>query len=104
MLIEHRDVTLEELAADSGIDEKTIRRIKDGKTSNPSIKTLIAICIGLKLHPCLSKDLIKKSNYNLDAISQENIAYTNILGTMYNKSIDEINEYLESISQERLTK
>lgn len=104
MLIKHRDVTLEELAADSGIDEKTIRRIKDGKTSNPSIKTLIAICIGLKLHPCLSKDLIKKSNYNLDAISQENIAYTNILGTMYNKSIDEINEYLESISQERLTK
>ncbi len=104
MLIKNRDVTLEELSADSGIDEKTIRRIKDGETSNPNIKTLVAICIGLKLHPCLSRDLIKKSNYNLDAISEENIAYNTILDTMYNKSIDEVNEYLESISQEKITK
>ena len=95
-LMKNRELTFEELAGKSDVNEKTIRRIVNGETDNPDIGTIIALCIGMRLHPRLSFNLIEKGNYNLKAINEENIIYGEILRTMYNCDLEDVNEFLSN--------
>lgn len=100
-LLKRSDSSIEEIANNCLINEKTIRRIKDGKTK-PNIRTLIAICIGMKSPPEITEALINKSNYRLQDSDQEDLALKLVLKT--SKTIHEANEMLMNLNLEPLTK
>ena len=57
---------------------------------------VVALCIGLKLHPILSLDLVKKAGYLFNQ-TPEHVAYQMILVAMTHNSIYECNEYLKTL-------
>ena len=95
-------MTNEEIAEKSGLDDRTIRRIRKNNTKAPNIKTILAICIGLRLNSNISYALIRRSNYNIDSISEKNVVYRQIIETMYNYPIEEVNKFLEENNLEKL--
>ena len=101
-IIENREMTNEEIAEKSGLDDRTIRRIRKNNTKAPNIKTILAICIGLRLNSNISYALIRRSNYNIDSISEKNVVYRQIIETMYNYPIEEVNKFLEENNLEKL--
>lgn len=54
LLMEEREITVEQLAETSGLSEKTISRLRSGE-NKPSLPTVIAICIGLSLRSVHSR-------------------------------------------------
>ena len=86
------------LASSCLISVRQIARLRADKTRYPNVKlsTVISLCIGLRLHPLLSFDLVKKAGILFNA-SVEHSAYQAMLLTMTNNSIYECNEYLETL-------
>lgn len=52
-----RDVRNQELADETNLGLKAISNLRNGKTE-PKLETVIAICIGMKLPPSISKMLV----------------------------------------------
>lgn len=48
-LCEERNITINKLAALSGITQSTVENIMSGKTKNPKLKTLHKLAVGLNL-------------------------------------------------------
>ena len=71
---EWRDVTFEELAERTLINERTIRRIINGE-SQGSLESLILICLGLHLPPEISNHIIEKSPFSLNYSNEDHIYY-----------------------------
>lgn len=94
MLMQNRNVTTEELSGTSGASVDNIGRLRQKEDADAKVETIIAICIGLKLYPDLSFDLLAKKGFNLERKTQENIAYRYILNTLYGKTIFEVNDFL----------
>ena len=97
--IEWSEMSQNEIAERSGVDVKTIQRLKNGETRNPDIKTIICLCIGMQLYPEISYALINESSYRLGN-SQRDIAYKFILNTCYTMTIDECNKHLQTFGVE----
>lgn len=100
-LIKISDKSIESIANDCCIDEKTIRRIKK-EENNPSIRTLIAICIAMQVPPPIIKVLISKSSYKLQEHTEEGIALNLVIDTC--RTIYDANNMLIELSQKPLTK
>lgn len=92
--MQNRNVTTEELSGTSGASVDNIGRLRQKEDADAKVETIIAICIGLKLYPDLSFDLLAKKGFNLERKTQENIAYRYILNTLYGKTIFEVNDFL----------
>ena len=90
-------MTREKLEENSYISVQTIKEIETNRNREYSIETLIALCIGMKLPPEFSFDLIRGSGFNIENNSTEkNCLYCFILRNLYSYSIDEINNFLEN--------
>ncbi|WP_100065018.1 helix-turn-helix domain-containing protein [Miniphocaeibacter massiliensis] len=100
-LIKESNMTLEKIAEKSYCDEKTIRRYKK-EEANPSIRTLIAICIALELPPTVSKRLIDISPCKIPETMDEGQTLSLILNIC--KTVDEANKLLESLNLDPLSK
>ena len=87
-----KGVTQEQLAESSLITDRRIRTycIDDQMVALPRV---VALCVGLKLHPIFAFDLVKKAGYLFNQ-SSEHVAYQMILLSMTQHSIFECNEYL----------
>lgn len=96
MLIKYRGLTNEDVEECSLVSEKTVRRLRNGETK-VSLKTLVALCIGLKLNPAISDALIQKSGCRFMAGDLTHIAYEQLIKAHYKSSIHVCNEYLESM-------
>lgn len=97
-------MTIEELAQESEISAETIgrmRRCKEECTS--SYETLIAVCIGMHLHPMLSEDLMSKAGKQLQK-TQKHICYGIILCDHYMGTVAEANAFLKQFGYEPLSK
>ena len=94
--------TIEQLAEICGISEKTIQRYKASDENECELPTLIALCVGLKLHPILSFDLLSKAGYGSLKSSKKHTAYKMILLTMYNCSVEQCNDYLQALGSKPL--
>lgn len=87
-----KGVTQEQLAESVLMTDRRIRTycIDDQMVALPRV---VALCVGLKLHPIFAFDLVKKAGYLFNQ-SSEHVAYQMILLSMTQHSIYECNEYL----------
>lgn len=90
-----RSYSQEKLEESSGVSVATIRRMETDKEYQKTLGKLMAICIGLKLYPDFSFDLISKSNCNFDNTIIFHSAYKMLLRTCYHLSVDECNQKLK---------
>jgi hypothetical protein len=98
-LVSHMDrlaCTEESLAEKSLIHAKTIQRMRNDLRYKSKLETVIAICIGLQLHPILSTDLVGKAGFALKPFDEEHIIYQMLLTSYYQNSIYECNEILRA--------
>lgn len=97
-------LTNEALAGRCLINGDTIRRYRNGSSrSKPTIQTVVALCVGLKLPIPFSFDLIHKAGYIFTG-EQSDIAYQTILCTMTRCSIYDCNKMLHSMGVPPLVK
>lgn len=73
-----RDVRNQELADETNLGLKAISNLRNGKTE-PKLETVIAICIGMKLPPSISKMLVELSGRKLRVGNQQEMLYEFIL-------------------------
>ena len=88
------NVSVEALAFDSKISERTIADMRNRDSYQPKLKNVIAICIALHLKPSFSYHLIEAAGYKLTP-SRQNRAYEYILDSMYMRDIDDCNKFLK---------
>lgn len=101
----HRDrkkCTQEQLEEYSGVSVSTIERMETKHGENGKLKNIIAVCIGLKLYPDFSFDLIGKSTHSLSDMIPHHSAYKMILRNCYHLSVEEVNEKLKSMNIETI--
>ena len=87
-------VTRQTLSDKSGVSERTLRKIFNDPKYRPELKTICALCIGLKLPPLFSRDLLRKAKVGFPDTS-DGYVQERILETFYRKSIGEINKILK---------
>lgn len=59
-----------------------------------TLENVVAICIGLQLHPIFSKDLLKKAGLGFKN-TEKQITYQLLIDSCYNESIHYCNEILQ---------
>ncbi|TQS71925.1 ImmA/IrrE family metallo-endopeptidase [Ornithinibacillus gellani] len=102
--MERLDFTVEKLAEAADISDKTVQRIRNEINYRPKFGTIIAICVGLKLPPPLSEDLIRKSGNIYIPGNQKHILYQMIINGMYHCPIEVCNELMIGSNFNKLSK
>jgi transcriptional regulator with XRE-family HTH domain len=91
---EWKKVTIKDLAEQTLLSERTIRRIINGEEPG-SINSIILICLGLNLPPKISGHIIRTSPFTLNFSNNSHIWYDFVLTHLYTKSMDEIRAFLQ---------
>ena len=94
--MKRKGITNEQLAERCLLSDRQIYRFKSELFPRISLRSAVALCIGLRLHPLLAMDLLGKAGYCFNA-SLEHTAYRMLILTMTNRSIYECNEQLKTI-------
>ncbi|EAD5361691.1 hypothetical protein K8A91_08685 [Listeria monocytogenes] len=92
----------EKLAEYAGLSDKTIGRMRNGVGT--SVQSVVAVCIGLQLHPDISATLLQKIGCILGPPVEINMIYKNILCNCNTQSIEECNDLLVHAGFDPLTK
>lgn len=92
-LMEWQNITVEALAERCGMSPKTIQRLRNDEECKTTLETIVALCIGLKLPPITSYDLIGKSRFSFIA-SEKHMAYRFLLDGYYIHTLPECNDLL----------
>ena len=88
-----KKMTNREMSIRTGISEEYIRRLRKNENINVSLQIVAALCIGLNLPPCFSKDLVNKSR-NSFPLTEDGYFQMRILEEMYMEPLESINEVL----------
>lgn len=91
-----------DLAVASNISDKTLWRLRNDENYLPSLQTLIAVCVGMKLSFQESMVLVELSPYRLRHTKFQDAIYTHILHRSKVVSVEEINICLEALKCEKL--
>ena len=94
--MDRKGVSCERLAEACLLSRNSIFRFKKEAYPSISLPNVICLCIGLKLHPLLSADLVRKAGYTFNG-SSEHTAYQMLLMTMTNNPIYECNDFLNQM-------
>ena len=94
--MQRKGVTQEQLAETSLLAVRSIRTYRGTEYPNITLPRVVALCVGLKLHPILAADLIRKAGLCFNQ-SEEHLAYQILLGTMTHNSIYACNDYLRAV-------
>ncbi len=86
----------EKLADLSTLSVGTIKRYRVEEDINRNLRTVVLICVGMKLHPIFSYDLIRKAGLCFTC-SLEHTAYQMLLMNSQKIGTEECIEYLKSI-------
>lgn len=92
-LMKDKGIKEEDLAARSGLSEKTIQRLRNQKIV-PTIETMMQLCIGLQLDPILSEYLMQAAGVRF-MDSELHRAYKVLLDTYYLYSVEYCNSLLK---------
>ena len=98
-----KGVSCERLAEASLLSRSSIFRFRKEPYPHISLPNVICLCIGLKLHPLLAADLVRKAGYTFNG-SYEHTTYQMLLMTMTNSSIYECNDFLGQMGIQSLEK
>ena len=94
-IMEKKGYTEELLSEVSWISLSTIKQYRQKEEKEKTLKTVIALCIGLHLHPWITEELIRKAGIVPKATKQDG-AYKFLYTTHYKDSIEDCNIYLRS--------
>ena len=94
--MKRKHVTSEALSEASSISVRQLARLRNGQYREIPLPTVIALCVGLKLHPLLSDDLLKKAGIRLTD-SVEHAGYRILLLCMADRSIYECDRFLSEL-------
>lgn len=95
-LRESMGMTREKLEEKSYISSQTIKEIETNRKRGYSLETIIALCIGMKLPPEFSFDLLKMAGFHIESYDNEkSCLYCYILRNLYDSPIDDINQILQ---------
>ena len=92
--IKRRKLTNEKMEERSGISERWIRELRKKEGTSKELATVLALCIGLNLHPFLAEDLITKSGYRL-GYTKEHMIYRWLISQHMDENLDAWNRHLQ---------
>ena len=101
--MQRKGLTQEQLAESSLLAARTIRSYQSTEAPSIGLPRVVALCIGLKLHPIFCFDLVRKAGYCFN-LTEEHVAYQMLLGSMTHSPIYECNEYLRTAGIQPLGK
>ena len=90
-----------DLAEESDIDEKTIKRIRNVMEYKPKLPTMIQLCIGLRVPTIICLALIDVSGYRLRFYGVE-LAYYYIITQKIGCTLEDCNKYLKDLGYPQL--
>ena len=99
-----KEDTLEELAERSGIAPRTLSNIKNDTSHNMKLESVVAICLGLRLPPELSFDLIEASGLSFRIANPNEAMYKHILYAPDDWDVGKWNEKLLKANLKPLNK
>lgn len=89
-------MTREKLEEQSYISAQTIKEIENNNKRGYLLETIMLLCIGMKLPPEFSFDLLRSAGFNIEVYdNQKNCLYCYILRNLYDCGIDYVNEILK---------
>ena len=88
-----RNVRNLELSDETNLGEKAISNLRNGKTE-PKLETVIAICIGMKLPPRISKMLVELSGRTLRVGNKQEMLYEFFLDCTASWDVNKCNSLL----------
>ena len=100
--IKRRGYTNEKMEERTGISSRMIQDYRNKKDAKPTLQSVLALCIGLNLHPSFSYDLIAKAGHNIMIASEEFLIYRYLIDNHHMENIFMWNEKLRDagISQQ----
>ena len=101
--MKRKGITEEQLAERSFVSGRQISRVRSSLNPCISLQSVICLCVGMKLHPVFSYDLVKKAGYSLND-SMEHTAYKIILTSMTTSSVRDCNKCLIQMGIRPITK
>ena len=87
--------TIEDLSFESGLAIRTINRHRSSETLKPSLASVVALCIGLKLHPIFSFDLIAKAGHRMSSSREDTARKSILVLTQHLQNIRRLQEAIE---------
>lgn len=96
IVMEEYKIREHKLADDSGLDEKTIVRMRSKLDYKPKLKTIIQLCIGLNVPSIICLELIRVAGFTLQPYGVE-LAYYCIITQKIGCKLENCNDYLETL-------
>lgn len=90
-VMEKLDVTIEDLAEESHINTRKIKRLKGDKSKSVHREDVLALVIGLHLPPPIGEVFFQNAKIYLGYHDHQDVVYHMILGLMSQSSVDEVN-------------
>lgn len=103
LMDEKYNISKKELADITGIDERTITRMRTKEDYLPSLEFIIACCIAMSLLPWESDKLIELAGYKLRTNLKRERGYIALIHVFYQYSLDECDEFLEQMGMTSLS-
>lgn len=94
--MQYLGVTIENLAFESHIDDRKIRRLKSDILQSVYREDVLAIVIGLHLPPPIGEVFFQNAKIYLGYHDHQDVVYHMILGLMSQSSVDEVNAELRN--------
>lgn len=89
-----KNLSISDLSVRSHISETTLYNYKKKPYIQPKLAVVLAIIIGLNLHPIYAKDLLTKAGYNIMAPSPTNYIFQFLIECMHTETIEVWNQRL----------
>lgn len=93
--VKRRGYTNEKMEERTGISSRMIQDYRNKKDAKPTLQSVLALCIGLNLHPSFSYDLINKAGYNIMTANEEYLIYRYLIEHHHMENIFMWNEKLQ---------
>ena len=87
-------MSVNELSNLSLVSPRTIARMKSSVTCKPTLESIVAVSLGMKLYPELSFDMLRKAEREIDYTNPVHFWYMVVLRTMYCDGIVSCNDIL----------
>ena len=95
LLLDWCGKTQYQLARETGINVKTLKRIDYGETK-PQLGTALLICFGLHLPPVISRKLLETFGCPIKGVNQLELWIDEALACKYMEEIEDVREYLKT--------
>ena len=92
--VKRRGYTNDKMEERTCISSRSIQDYRNKMDAKPTLQSVLALCIGLNLHPYFSYDLITKAGYNIMIANEENLIYRYLIDNHHMENIYMWNEKL----------